>query len=182
MKRRAIAIAVAVGSALAFPLASPVAAQQSIHLGLAGGAVFPVGKLDSTYTSGPSGLITLSFAPSDAPLGFRLDYQYDGLKGKTIGSGRVQNIHVNSVTGNIVVPFRVGYAKPYIIGGAGLYPLRLPGASKRENDWGANGGAGIGFPLPYTTIGAFIEVRYHAITRPNTASYHFIPVTLGVLF
>lgn len=178
MKGLKVAIALAMGSVLACPLA----AQQSIHLGVAGGVALPVGKLDSTYTHGPSGLITLSFGSQDTPLGLRLDYQYDGFKGRTIGSTSYGNIHVNSVTANAVVPFRVGYAKPYLIAGGGLYPLRLPGAAKRENDWGANGGAGIGFPLPYTGVGAFIEVRYHAVNRPNTSSYHFIPVTLGILF
>ena len=177
MKRLALAIAI-----LGTGLASPVLAQQSIHLGVAGGAVFPVGKLDSTYASGRSGLITLSFGPQDAPLGLRLDYQYDGFNGKTIGGSTVPNIHVNSLTANIVAPFRVGYAKPYVIGGARMYPLRLPGSTKRESDWGANGGAGIGFPLPYTALGAFLEVRYHAINRSNTSSYHFVPITLGILF
>jgi len=178
MKVLILAIAIAAGTGLT----SPVGAQQSTHLGIAGGAAFPVGKLDSTYASGPSGLITLSAGSQDAPLGLRVDYQYDGFKGKTIGGTAVHGIHVNSLTANLVVPFRVGYAKPYIIGGAGLYPLRLPGATKRENDWGANGGAGIGFPLPSTSIGGFIEVRYHSVTRSNASAYHFIPVTLGVMF
>lgn len=178
MRSLAIAIGLMVGAGLAVP----AAAQQSIHLGVAGGAAFPVGKLDSTYTSGPSGLVTLVYAPPDAPLGLRLDYQYDGFRGKTIGGATVPDIHVNSVTANLVIPFRVAYVKPYVIIGGGLYPLRLPGSTTRENDWGANGGAGLSFGLPFTSAGAFVEVRYHAITRPNTAAYHFIPITLGILF
>lgn len=178
MKRLSLAIAVTIGAGLA----TPAGAQQSMHLGIAGGAVFPVGKLDSTYTSGPSGLVTLALGSQDAPVGLRLDYQYDGFKGRTIGGVTGRNIHINSVTANIVVPFRAGYLKPYIIGGAGLYPVRLPGTTKRERDWGANGGVGIGFPLPYTNIGAFIEARYHNVNRPNASSYHFVPVTFGLLF
>ncbi len=112
----------------------------------------------------------------------RLDYQYDGFKGKTVNGATNSDIHVNSTTANLVLPFRVAYVKPYLIAGAGLYPLRLPGSTKRENDWGYNGGAGIGFPIPGTTVGGFVEVRYHDVNRTKTASYHFIPVTLGLMF
>jgi hypothetical protein len=178
MKCIALAIAVTVMAGLA----EPAAGQRSYHVGVAGGAVFPVGILSSSYSTGPSGLLTLAMGPQDAPLGLRLDYQYDGFKGKTVDGVKIQDIHVNSVTANLVVPFRVGYAKPYIIGGAGFYPLLLPGETKRESDWGANGGAGIGFELPYSSLSAFVEVRYHAVNRSRTSPYHFIPVTFGVLF
>lgn len=181
MQRSVLAIAVTIAVGLATPT-TPAAAQRSIHIGAAGGVVFPVGKLDNSYTAGPSGLLTLAMGPQDAPMGLRLDYQYDGFKGRTIGGSRVSDIHVNSVTANLVMPFRVGYAKPYFIAGGGYYPLRLPGATQRERDWGANGGAGIGFQLPYTELGAFVEVRYHAVNRPDTSPYHFVPVTFGVLF
>ncbi|HEY5086392.1 MAG TPA: hypothetical protein VII66_03450 [Gemmatimonadaceae bacterium] len=178
MKHPCLAIAVV----MATTSATSVAAQQSIHLGVAGGAVFPVGKLDSTYSAGRSGLVTLAIGPQDTPIGLRLDYQYDEFNGKTIGGATVPGMHISSVTANLVLAFRVGYVKPYIIGGGGLYPFRAFGETKRENDWGANGGVGLGFPIPYTTIGAFIEARYHDVNRSNTSSYHFIPVTFGILF
>jgi outer membrane protein with beta-barrel domain len=172
----AIIAAASVGSA------GPAGAQRSIHIGVAGGGAFPVGILDSSFTAGPSGLVTLSFGSQDAPLGVRLDYQYDGFKGKALNGRTLPDIHINSVSANLVMPFRVGYAKPYLIGGAGLYPLRLPGLAKKETDWGFNGGGGIGFPIPGTTIGGFVEVRYHDVNRSNASPYHFVPVTLGLLF
>ncbi|MDQ2888943.1 MAG: hypothetical protein M3R65_00115 [Gemmatimonadota bacterium] len=165
-------------------VALPAGAQQLIHLGVAAGGAFPVGRLDSTFTAGRSGLVTVSIGPQDAAFGVRFDYQYDGFKGKTPAGGGAtpSDIHVNSVTGNIVMPFRIGYAKPYIIGGAGIYPLKLPGMTKRETDWGDNIGAGIGFPIPGTTVGGFVEARYHDVNRSNASPYHFVPVTLGILF
>lgn len=178
MKLWICATAVATGLALA----TPAAAQRSIHIGVAGGGVFPVGKLDSTYTSGPSGLVTMVFGSQDAGFGVRLDYQYDAFRGKAVSGTTLPGIHVNSVTANVVVPFRVGYVKPYLIGGVGLYPLRLPGTAKREMDWGDNAGAGIDFPIPGTTLGAFVEARYHDVNRSNTSPYHFVPITLGILF
>lgn len=178
MKWCAIAIAVT----LWVGAASSAKAQRSYHIGAAGGAVIPVGILSDSYNSGVSGLLTLAMGSQDAPMGLRLDYQYDGFKGKTINGTTIPDIHVNSITANLVVPFRVGYVKPYIIGGGGLYPLRLPGVAKRENDWGANAGAGIGFQLPYTPLAAFLEVRYHAVNRSNTSPYHFVPVTFGIMF
>ncbi|MDQ6736620.1 MAG: porin family protein [Gemmatimonadota bacterium] len=169
-------------TAMLSALSLPAGAQQLIHLGVAGGGVFPVGKLDSSFTSGRSGLITLSLGPQDAVFGVRLDYQYDEFRGKTLDNTRIPDFHVNSATANIVVPFRLGYAKPYIIGGYGRYPLHIPGILKKETDWGGNIGAGIGFPIPGTTIGGFVEARYHDVNRSDASPYHFVPVTLGILF
>ncbi len=178
MKRLAFAMAIMTGMVAA----APASAQRSIHLGVGGGAVFPVGKLNNGFTTGPGGLVSLSMGPQDAPMGLRLDYLYSGFMGRTTNGVKAADFHVNSITANLIVPFRVGYAKPYIIGGAGVYPLRLPGATKRESDWGANAGAGISFGLPYTALAAFLEVRYHDVNRANTSAYHFVPITFGVLF
>jgi hypothetical protein len=181
MKHAALAIAVIIGTSLV----SPAGAQSSMHLGLGAGAAIPVGKLDGNYSTGASGLATLSMGAQESPLGLRIDYQYAGFNGKVAADTRVPDIHINSLTANLVVAFRVGYAKPYLIGGAGWYPLRLPGATKRENDFGVNGGAGVAFPLPYTGIGAFIEARYHDVNRSATTPYtsiHYIPVTFGLMF
>jgi len=178
MKRLVVAMAVLAAGGIVRPLQ----AQQTVHLGIGGGTAIPVGKLDAAYSGGPSGLAYLAIGPSDAPLGLRLDYQYAGLSGKTVGGVATQDTHISSVTANLVIPFRVGEVKPYLIGGGGWYPVRLPGETKRENDRGYNAGAGIGFSLPYTNIGAFVEVRYHDVNRSDTSSYHFIPITIGLLF
>jgi opacity protein-like surface antigen len=178
MKRLALGIA----ALMVVGVAQPGRAQQSIHLGVGGGGAIPVGKLDSTLTAGPGGLVYLAIGPQDAPLGLRLDYQYAGFNGKTVARLGAPKAHISSVTANLVVPFRVGGVKPYIISGAGWYPIRLPGDTKRANDWGYNAGAGIGFPLPATNIGAFLEIRYHDVNRSNASPYHFIPLTFGILF
>lgn len=173
-----LAIAVILGAGLA----STAGAQQSVHLGVGGGAAIPTGQLDSLYSPGPGGLVTLAFGPPDAPMGLRLDYQYAGLQGKAIAGRDLPNTHISSVTANLVMAFRVGYVKPYLIGGGGWYPLRLAGDTKRQNDWGYNAGAGIGFPLPFTNVGAFVEARYHDVNRSDAPSYHFVPITIGLLF
>lgn len=178
MKRIILAIVAFSSTALALPAYG----QQSIHLGVGGGVAVPVGKLDSALTTGPGGLIYLAIGPQDAPLGLRIDYQYAGFNGKTVAGMATPDTHISSVTGNLVVPFRAGGVKPYLITGAGWYPMRLPGDTKRTNDWGYNAGAGIGFPLPFTTIGAFLEVRYHDVNRTGASSYHFIPLTFGLTF
>jgi hypothetical protein len=162
--------------------AAPATAQRSIHLGLGGGAAFPVGNLDTAFTPGPSGLVTLAMGPQESPLGFRLDYQYSGFSGKAINGAETPDMHIASVNANVVFAFRAGYAKPYLIAGYGLYPFRAPQSTKSENDWGANAGAGIAFPLPFTGVGGFIEARYHDVNRSDSSPYHFIPVTFGVMF
>ena len=178
MKPLVLAIAVIVQVASV----TQAGAQRSIQLGVAGGVALPLGRTDSLYKPGPSGLVTLVLGSQDAPMGLRLDYQYDGFKGRTLGAGKIQDFHTNSISANVVVPFRIGYTKPYIIGGVGVYPMRASGSSKRENDWGENGGAGVSFPLPYTSIGGFVEARYHSVNGPGSRTSHFVPITLGVLF
>lgn len=182
MKQLAVAIAAMIGVALV-PAAGR--AQSSMHLGLGGGAAIPVGKLDGSYSAGASGLATLSMGGQESPLGLRIDYQYAGFRGKTEPAGHVPDFHINSLSANMVMVFRAGYAKPYLIAGAGWYPIRLPGATKRENDFGVNGGAGIGFPIPYTGIGGFIEARYHDVNRSSKTPYtsiHYVPITFGLTF
>lgn len=178
MNRMAVAIAMMLGVGIA----TPAAAQRSYHLGVGGGGAIPVGQLDSSFTTGAGGLVTLALGSRDTPVGIRIDYQYAGFNGKSLNGVQVPDIHIASITANVVVAFRAGYVKPYLIAGGGIYPFRAAGSTKQENDWGENGGAGLAFPLPHTGIGAFIEARYHNVNRSNLGSYHYVPVTVGVMF
>ncbi len=162
--------------------AGPVSAQRSTHIGIGGGAAVPVGKFGDSYTTGPEGLVALLLGPAESPIGLRIDYSYNAFRGQTTGGVRYSDSHVNALTGNLVVTARVASAKPYLIGGGGWYPYRDGGDSTRTNAFGVNGGAGIGFPLPLTELGAFIEVRYHATHAPHHADRRFVPITFGLMF
>lgn len=162
--------------------AVPALAQHDIHIGLAGGGAIPVGVFDSSYSAGPDALVTIVAGPADSPLGLRFDYNYAGFEGRSVDGIDRTGTHVNSLTANLVIAARAGALKPYLIGGGGWYPYTEPGETSRTNGAGLNGGAGIGFPLPYLDIGGFLEVRYHAVHASGHADRRFVPITFGVMF
>lgn len=175
MKSIVLALAVAA-------CALPAAAQRSAHIGIGGGGVIPSGTFGDARSAGPMGLVTLATGPADSPIGARFDYSYNEFRGRTIGAVESPDSHVNSVTANIVLAGRAAGLKPYLIGGLGWYPYYEAGDSTRINAFGPNAGAGIGFPLPYSELGGFIEARYHKAHAPHHLDRRFIPITIGIMF
>ncbi|MGI8508448.1 MAG: outer membrane beta-barrel protein [Gemmatimonadaceae bacterium] len=175
MKRLMLALATVV-------CALPAAAQRSTHVGVGVGGVIPSGTFGDTRSAGPMGLITLATGPADSPIGARLDYSYNDFRGRTVGVIKSPDSHLNAVTANIVLAGRVAGLKPYVIGGLGWYPYREGGDSVRTNAFGPNAGGGIGFQLPYSQLGGFIEARYHKAHAPHHVDRRFIPITIGILF
>lgn len=178
MKRFLLALTVA---ATAYGM--PVAAQRATHIALGGGVAVPVGKFGNDYESGPQGLVSLITGSPDSPFGLRLDYSYNSFRGDLVGGTvRYAGTHINSLTANLVITGRAGAFKPYAVGGGGWYPYREAGETTRTNAFGLNGGLGLGFPIPYSQIGGFIEARYHAAYASNHLDRRFVPITLGVMF
>ncbi len=161
----------------------PVSAQRSTHIALGGGVAVPVGKFGDGYELGPQGIVSLITGAPESPFGLRLDYSYNGFRGNVIGGDvRAAGAHINSLTANLVFTGRAGAFKPYAVGGGGWYPYREGGESQRTNAFGLNGGLGLGFPIPYTQIGGFIEARYHAAYASQHLDRRFVPISLGVMF
>lgn len=182
MSNRLMLGAVIAVVAIAFAaVASSATAQGGARLQIGGGMSVPVGRFDSTYTSGPAGLIALTNGGSESSLGVRLDYSYNAFRGKTIAGKRYRDAHMNVVTGDLVFSLHTGpYVKPYILVGAGWYPYREATGTKRANDWGANIGSGLTFPLPFSVGGGFIEARYHRVFGGGVQARRFVPIILGV--
>lgn len=156
-------------------------AQSGVQLQIGGGVSVPVGRFDTTYTSGPAGLVAITNGSQDSPIGVRLDYSYNEFRGKTIGGKRYRDTHMNVVTGDLVFSLHTGpYIKPYVLVGGGWYPYREATATKRSNDWGANVGAGLTFPLPLIPRGGFLEARYHRVFGGGVQARRFVPIILGV--
>lgn len=180
MSYRLMLAALAAGS-IASAFAPARAAGQGTQLQLGGGMAIPVGRFDTTYTSGPAALVAITSGGSESSLGARLDYSYNGFRGKTVNGRHYRDAHMNVVTGDIVFSLHTGpYIKPYVLGGAGWYPYREATDTKRRNDWGANIGTGVTFPLPLTDAGGFIEARYHRVFGGGVQARRFVPIVLGV--
>ncbi|HEV2641235.1 MAG TPA: outer membrane beta-barrel protein [Candidatus Elarobacter sp.] len=162
--------------------AAPAFAQRSTHIGVGGGISAPVGRIDSTYTSGRQGMVVLTTGPSEGPFGLRLDYSYNALRGKTVNGVRIPDTHYDAVTANLVGEFRVANVKPYALGGVGGYSHRPVPGGKRVTNLGYNGGAGITFPIATLPVSGFLETRYTVVAPRNAPTEHLLPVTLGVMF
>ena len=191
MKR--ITFAVATLAAITFSATTSSAqSAKAISLGISGGAAIPAGDFGEDYSTGYNGTVSLMFKSIGSPIGLRLDGMYNKLSVKddrTIslpGFGIVEAAVITGANANLVYSLPGTGISPYVIGGAGIYGLKLDvddgDDPDSENKFGLNGGIGASFPL--SGFNTFIEARFHHIFTKdalgNSAPTQFIPVTFGI--
>ena len=178
----------AVGLALA--LSAQVAqAQAGLSFGLGGGVVVPNGSMADLNSTGYTGQASLRVQPAASPLGFQVDGFYSRLGLQNDIPGHSQMI---GGTANAVYAFSsASPARPYLIGGLGVYNGKTTiddlGSSDSQTKFGANAGAGFDFKLGAASL--YAEGRFHAIfkaavdveTLEETTAY-MIPLTVGLRF
>jgi hypothetical protein len=163
--------------------------QRTYALGVGGGAAIPVGKLSNVQNTGYNGLVVLAVGSAELPIGVRFDGIYSNLVKNTVpvpeGSPVVTASDLRIAAGlfNLVFAFPGTSAKPYLLAGGGLYRTKSDvSGTKAKNDFGFNTGLGITFGLgPFA---AFLESRYHTISRSEADGgvIQFVPITVGLLF
>ncbi len=173
---------------LAVMLSAQTAQAQAMSYGVGGGLVVPTGTLSDGTSTGWSGSALVRVQPPASPLGLEVDAFYTrfGLEGvdghdRMIGG-----------TANAVFAFPgASMARPYLIGGVGLYNSKVSidglGSSDPSTKFGLNAGAGFDFGFGKAKL--FAEARFHAImkalpdasTGDEKAAY-MIPLTVGLRF
>jgi hypothetical protein len=168
------------------PVSRVAMGQRTYALGLGGGAAIPVGKLGDAQNTGYHGMVVLAVGSAELPIGVRFDGIYNNLAKNNLpaGSGAAPaDLRIAGGLFNLVFTFPGTSAKPYLIAGAGLYSTKseVPGA-KAKNDFGFN--AGLGTTFGFGPVAAFLESRYHTISRDavDGGVVQFVPVTVGFLF
>ena len=167
---------------LAVLLSAQTAYAQVMSFGVGGGVVVPTGTLADGIGTGVSGTALLRVQPAGSPLGFQVDafYTHFGLDGIDGHSRMI------GATGNAVY---ASMARPYLIGGVGLYNGKTSidgfGSSDSQSKFGVNAGAGFDFGLGKAKL--FAEGRFHAIMKGTAdangeKTAYMIPLTLGVRF
>ena len=146
----------------------------AVHFGVAAGAAIPVSDLSDFANTGFNGTVALGFTPAMIPLGVRIDGAYNQFGAKIVSG----NLHIASVTGNLVYKMPGATISPYAIGGAGWYNSGSSVGSS-SNDFGWNVGGGISMPL--SGFDTFIEARYNQVQTSGTST-KFIPIVFGVMF
>ena len=185
-----ISLALVAAAAVAvFSSTSSAQSAKSMSVGIAGGAAIPVGDFADFYTTGYNGTVFLGFRSVGSPIGIRIDGMYNKMSVKDDASitlpglGVVEAATISSANANLVYSLPGTGISPYLIGGGGIYGLKLDvdGANDpdMETKFGVNGGIGASFPL--SGFNTFIEARLHHIFSDN-GSTQFIPVTFGISF
>jgi hypothetical protein len=186
--KRSTALSSALLALTIFGLAPNALAQKSYAVGIAGGAVIPTGKFGDSQSTGYAGTLFLALGVPDLPVGVRFDAIYTDFAGRTVapdGGGSTTNpdVRVMGVIGNLIYSFPGTSAKPYIVTGGGIYNIKAdaPGVRSR-NDFGFSVGFGSTFGVGQ--LAAFLEARYHGISRDaeDGGNVQFVPITLGFVF
>jgi opacity protein-like surface antigen len=163
-------------------------------LGGALGATIPLGDFsdgaDLGYHLG--GLI--EYKPQSVPVNLRgeITYHRNGLKEGFFesipGAGNIDgNFSMINFVGNAVIPFgdAASTARPYVIGGLGLYRLKASAKfsgvdiSDTQTKFGLNVGGGFTFNL--SGFETFIEARFHSVFTEDSNT-NFIPISFGFKF
>jgi hypothetical protein len=169
--------------------AAPAVAQAGARFSLGGGLTVPLGDFGDAAGTGFHGLAAASFQPANFPVGFQVDgmYQRLGVDDDPVFGEVDADFQVIQGTANVVYKFQTSESSkvhPYLIGGVGLYNLKLtgddvPDGTDSNTDFGINGGAGFDFVAG--SVALFIEGRFHNVfSDPDNTN--FIPITVGVRF
>jgi opacity protein-like surface antigen len=175
-----------------------------VHIGIAGGADFPVSDQKDVFKTGWSGTLLIPINFGTSPIGIRLDGSYHELKVKDDvfvpngGSGRVRII---DGTADLTIGPHTGTVQPYFLGGVGAYDMRFRGQdittgnafSDTTTRFGWNAGGGIAFPLGDNSGSRFfIEARYTSVStngnrfsdsvKTGGSRFTFVPVSAGFVF
>jgi hypothetical protein len=179
MRGAAIGLALALGAQVA-------QAQAGLSLSAGAGAVIPTGSMADFNSMGWTGQAALRVKPAVSPIGFQIDAFYTrlGLENDLDGHSRMIG-----GTANAVYAFpSAAVARPYLIGGAGLYNMSATVndvSLGSETKFGANAGAG--FDLKLGSAALYAEGRFHAIFKGGVdaetgdeATAYMIPLTVGL--
>ena len=200
----------AAAAALALTASASVAeAQGPISFGLAGGISIPTGEfgkdgdisLDNgdRFDTGYHITLVMGFKAPMVPFGLRGEVMYTKFEGNDANdAGRaIEGPGVSMISGHVNGLFELPLpvAKPYLIGGLGLYSSKQEDtgsstapAEDRQTDFGLNIGVGTKFQL--TGLSTFAEIRYHIVFDGEDATadsferknLKFIPITFGIMF
>ena len=189
-KRISLALA-AVAAVAVFGSTSSAQSSKALSVGVSGGAAIPLGDFGDFgdfYTTGYNGTVSLMFKSVGSPIGIRIDGMYNkmSLKDDAIitipGQGSVESASIASANANLVYSLPGVGISPYLIGGGGIYSLKVHGDNfdtDADNKAGVNGGIGVSFPL--SGFNTFLEARFHHVFTDGSAT-QFVPVTFGLSF
>jgi len=179
MKRMSLSACVALAAlCAAMPLrAQLMPASEGFRFGLGVGATQPLGDYGDFDKMGINLLGIFETPFSGSPLYLRID----GIYSSTAHEGTGASGSTSILGGNASVLYHFSapnaQARPYALGGLGIY--NVDGGTDSQTKIGLGLGGGVTFGLG--GLNAFAEARYISV-KTDGASTSFIPITVGLLF
>lgn len=173
---RMAVLGLALGSFAAPALRAQAQPTEGTRFGLGLGVTMPMGDYDTADKMGYNLLGVLQMPIRGSPVHLRVDAMYsqtshDGATGSTSLLGGTVDLlyHLGD---------RRSSARPYILGGLGLYNADFGGASS-ETKLAFGFGGGVLFGI--SGFNAFVEARYMSV-QTSGSSLNFVPITIGLMF
>lgn len=155
--------------------------QSRIALAIGAGGSVPIGTLRKTQRSGTDFNVGLIRGSDESPIGLRLDFAYDKLKGKTVNGVKQPERRTTSGTLDLMFSFSGYTLKPYVFGGAGGFKMTSkPAAPLTQTRFGFD--LGLGFTMPLGGKAVFLESRVNSVSQKNAKPLRYVPIILGFLF
>ena len=170
------------------------------HIGISGGADFPVEDQENVYDVGWNGTLMFSWMFGTSPFGIRLDGSYHQLQVKS----ELEPIFIDAKarlidgTFDFVIGPHIGtWVQPYIMGGVGIYDVRFSGTqtidditfAESDTRFGWNAGTGIAFRVSdQSDVHLILEGRYHSVDLDRDRFFEtnnrftVVTVNSGVVF
>jgi opacity protein-like surface antigen len=114
------------------------------------------------------------------PVGIRIEGDYGQTSHKsTVGTG---NTKIIGGMADVVYHFKSpSSVRPYVLGGLGMYNVKITLASGSGSETKLGFGAGAGLEMKMTGASLYLEARYMNVTTSGSSTA-FIPITVGVRF
>ena len=170
------------------------------HLGISGGADFPVEDQEDIYNVGWNGTLMLNWMFGTSPFGIRLDGSYHQLTVKDELEPFFIDGKARLIDGTFDFVFgpHIGiWFQPYILGGVGVYDVLFSGEdvingidlSESSTRFGWNVGTGFAFRVSdQSDVHLILEGRYHSIDLDRDRFFEtnnrftVVTVNSGVVF
>jgi hypothetical protein len=148
---------------------------EGIRFGFGVGPTLPIGNYGDRDKMGYHVLGVLQLPISASPVHLRVDVLY-GQTSHDVGAGST-TLFGGTVDALYHLGDRAASARPYILGGLGLYNVDAFGATQSKIAYGFGGGLLFGL----SGLNAFVEARYMSV-QTSGASLTFVPITVGLMF
>jgi opacity protein-like surface antigen len=177
MKRTSLgALAVAIALCAAMPLrAQLIQRTEGFRFGLGLGATLPMGDYGDLDKMGINILGVFETPIANSPLYLRAD----GIYSSTSHDGSSGSTGILGGTASTLYHFSApaAQARPYVLGGLGIYNVDPGSGSQTKIGYGLGGGV----TFNIGGLSAFAEARYVSV-QTSPSSITFVPLTIGLMF